>query len=330
MNFNAFIEDIKKNQWNIYGVEVYEDGKLLHQYGDTIETRYPIYSATKTITSIAVGMSVDEGKLELNKSILEYLPTNIVANLSNQQLEAYKSITTKRLLTMSVSGYPFRPGGESWLMEALTYPIENENWTNSGGTSANSVNQFDFHYSNVSAYLAGVVATNAVGEDLYQYLNRKLFSPLGIINPPYERCPDGYFYGASKMELTVHELSKIGLLLYHGGIYEKEDVTGIHAGKSANTVSQGILDERNLDAVYQRKRILSEDYVRQMTATQIENKDGGYGYFVWKYRDGFYISGKWQQRCYVLPKEKRVVTFLSHIEKEEQNMIESVERNLLT
>lgn len=285
MKFNAFVEDIQKNNWNVFGVEVYVDGKLTHQYGDTTKTRYPIYSATKTITSIAVGCAVDEGKLDINKSILEYLPTNIIAELPQEQLDAYKSITTKRLLTMSVSGYPFRPSGESWLKEALWHPIAD-------------VEKKEFDYSNISAYLVGVVTSCAVGEDLYQYLNRKLFEPLEIQTPPYARCPDGYFYGASSMELTVHELSKLGLLLYHGGVYEG-------------------------------KRILSEEYVREATSIQQMNREGGYGYFLWKYRDGFSINGKWGQKCYIFPEQKLMVSFLSHIEEGSALLKESMERHIL-
>ena len=283
MNFNAFVEDIKKNNWNVFGVEVYVDGKLLHSYGDTNDTRYPIYSATKTITSIAVGMAVDEGKLDLNKSILEYLPSNVVNNMPEKQLTSYKGITTKDLLKMSVSGYPFRPEGESWLVNVLNYPVSPKG---------------EFSYSNISAYLAGVVTSCAIEEDLYQYLNRKLFEPLGIFEPPYERCPDGYFYGASMMELTVYELSKMGLLLYNNGVYEG-------------------------------KRILSEEYVKKATSVQQMNREGGYGYFIWKYRDGYSINGKWKQKCYVLPNEKIMVTYLSHIEEDIPDLKESMERNIL-
>lgn len=283
MNFEKFVEDIKTNNWNVFGVEVYVDGKLLHSYGDTTDTRYPIYSATKTITSITVGMAADEGKLDINKSILEYLPPDVVNSMSQKQIEIYKKITTKNLLTMSVSGYPFRPEGESWLVNALNYLISLKG---------------EFSYSNISAYLAGVVASCAVGEDLYQYLDRKLFEPLGIIKPTYERCPDGYFYGASMMELTVHELSKIGLLLYNNGVYEGN-------------------------------RILSEEYVREATKVQQMNREGGYGYFIWKYRDGYSINGKWKQKCYVLPKEKLVITYLSHIEEDIPELKESMEKNIL-
>lgn len=285
MDFDAFVKEIKDNRWNVFGVEVYVGGKLVHRYGDTETKRYPIYSATKTITSIAVGMAVDEGKLDLNKSILEYVPSDVIGKMSDTQVEVYRNVTTKRLLTMSIAGYPFRPDGESWLIESLNYPIED-------------VDKKVFDYSNVSAYLAGVVASFAVKEDLYRYLERKLFDPLGIQKPSFARCPDGHFYGASSMELTVHELSKIGLLLYSGGVYEG-------------------------------KRLLSEEYVKEATAVQQMNREGGYGYFVWKYRDGFSINGKWKQKCYVLPESKIMVTYLAHIEDEGCELKESMEKYIL-
>lgn len=285
MNFGAFVNDIKKNNWNVFGVEVYRSGRLIHSYGDTTTNRYPIYSATKSITSIAVGLAMDEDKMDINKSILEYLPKDVVAHMSKPQIEVYNNITIKRLLTMSVSGYPFRPEGGSWLLESLNYLLPD-------------ANKLEFNYSNVSAYLVGVAVTHAIGEDLYQYLQRKLFTPLGITNPPYEKCPDGYFYGASKMELTVHELSQIGLLLYNGGCYKGQ-------------------------------RILSEDYVKEATSVQQMNREGGYGYYVWKYRDGFSINGKWKQKCYVLPKEELVITYLAHIEDDTPDLKESMEKHIL-
>lgn len=155
-----------------------------------------------------------------------------------------------------------------------------------------------FNYSNISAYFVGVALTHAVSEDLFAYLNRHLFVPLHIIDPVYQRCPDGYFYGASGMELSVHDLSQVGLLLYHGGVYEGN-------------------------------RIVSEDYVKQATSIQQMNREGGYGYFIWKYRDGFSINGKWKQKCYILPEKKLIVTYLSHIENDSHDLLDSIEKHLL-
>ena len=284
MNFEAFTDDIARNGWNVFGVEVYKGGRLAHRFGDT-EGRHPIYSATKTITSIAAGMAADEGKLDIHRSVLEYLPAGAVRKMSGAQRAVYEEITVKRLLTMSVCGYPFGPGGESWLETAL-------------GCEIPDVGKKEFDYSNVPAYLVGVAAANAAGENLYEYLTRKLFEPLGIIRPPHQSCPDGYFYGASGMELSVHELSQIGLMLYQGGVYEG-------------------------------RRLLSEEYVREATAVQQMNREGGYGYFIWKYRDGFSINGKWGQKCYVLPEKGLMVTFLSHMEQKCPALRESMERNIL-
>ena len=54
--------------------------------------------------------------------------------------------------------------------------------------------------------------------------------------------------------------------------------------------------------------------MKEATKVQQMNKEGGYGYFIWKYRDGFSINGKWGQKSYVLPREELVITHLAHID----------------
>lgn len=286
MHFEAFVEDIRTNHWNVHGVEVYENGRLLHRYGDTDQSRFPIYSATKTITSVAAGMAFDRRKIDLNKSVLYYLPEETVGQMSKTQSAVFSQITIQRLLTMSVSGFPFRPEGKSFLNYSLSCPIEH-------------VETRTFHYSNIPAYLVGVALTQALSQDLFQFLSENLFASLHIIDPVYTRCPDGYFYGASGMEMSVHDLSQVGLLLYNGGVYEG-------------------------------KRILSEEYVKAATGVRQMNREGGYGYFIWKYRDGFSINGKWKQKCYILPEKRLMITYLSHIEDDSQDLLESMERHIGT
>ena len=284
MNFTSFTSDILTNNWNVFGAEVYCGGRLAHSFGDT-QGRHPVYSATKTITAIAVGMAVDDGRLDISRPVLDYLPGEFTGAMTSSQREAYRAVTLRRLITMSVNGFPFRPDGDSWIASALSYPVEPDNT--------------EFNYSNVAAYLAGVAASCAVGEDLYDYLDRRLFAPLDISAPPYARCPDGFFYGASSMELSVNELSRIGLMLYNGGMYNGA-------------------------------RLLSEAYVQEMTSLQQHNREGGYGYFVWKYRSGFSINGKWGQKCYVLPSDGMMVTYLARIEEGSACVRESMERNILS
>ena len=56
MDFDSFVNDIESNGWNVFGTEVYENGSLSHSYGDT-NGLHEIYSATKTVLSIAAGIA---------------------------------------------------------------------------------------------------------------------------------------------------------------------------------------------------------------------------------------------------------------------------------
>ena len=284
MNFDAFICDITDHQWNVYGVEVYEKG-MLHKYGDTCKTKYPIYSATKTILSIAVGIAYDQGKIDLEKSILDYIPQKNLDAMGDVQRRLFEKITLHRLMTMSVGDLPFRPEGDSYLDFSLACEVQEPE------TKV-------FNYSNISAYLVGVALTNAIGEDAFEYIDRNIFAPMQIADVEFSRCPDGYFYGASGMKLSVHDLSLIGRLLYDRGVYEGQ-------------------------------RIISEKYVDTATSVLQMNREGGYGYFIWKYRDGFSINGKWKQKCYVLPERELIVTYLSHIEDDSHDLLHSMEKHIL-
>ena len=285
MGFDTFVSDIKNYAWTVFGAEVYEDGVLIHSFGDTDENLHEIYSATKSVLSIAVGIAVDEGRFDIDKSVLEYLPTAKVEKLEAGQKGTFEKITIRRLLTMSVADFSFRPEGDSYLDFALN-------------TGISKPEEKVFNYNNINAYLVGVALTEALGTDLGAFIEERIFKPLGIKRYEYTRCPEGYFYGASGMKLTVNELSRLGLLLYNKGVYDGN-------------------------------RILSEQYVDTATSVQQMNREGGYGFFFWKYRDGFSINGKWGQKCYVLPGQKKMVSFLSHIEDDTSMVRESMERNIL-
>ena len=285
MDFDAFTKDITDNNWAVFGTEVYEKGVLTHSFGDTVENVHEIYSATKTILSIAVGIAVDEGKFDINKCILDYMPKNKVDIMSEEQRKTFEVITVERLLTMSVADFPFRPEGESFLDFSLACKVKNPEVRT-------------FNYSNISAYLVGVALTEALGSDLGIFIEERIMKPLGIEQYEYSRCPEGYFYGASGMKLTVNGLSRLGLLLYNKGVYDG-------------------------------KRILSEKWVEAATSIQQMNREGGYGYFIWKYRDGFSINGKWKQKCYILPKEELMISYLSHIEDDSHDLLDSMEKHIL-
>ena len=290
MDFDAFTKDIVDNGWNVHGVEVYKDGSLVHSFGDTTEGVYDLYSITKSVLSAAVGIAYDEGLIDLSRCILDYLPKENVKKMTDENRADFEKITVERLMTMSVEGLPFRPEGENWLDFSLACKIGNPDERN-------------FNYSNVSAFLVGVALTEAIGQDLGAFIEKRLFAPLGIDKFKYTRSPEGYFYGASGMKLTVSELSKLGLLFYNGGVVRSKDVAGNEIGRYNDAAGNELVT-----------RILSEEYVKMATSVRQMNREGGYGLFIWKYRSGFSFNGKWKQKCYILPDEGIMVSYLCDIQ----------------
>ncbi len=276
MNFNAFVNDIEKNGWNVFGTEVYENGRLIHAWGDTQDGIHDIYSATKSVLSIAFGILYDKGLIGLDDPILKYI--------NEPAKPGWEKVTIRRLLTMSLLDLPFRPEGDNWIRYSLNCDV--------------NIEECGFNYSNICTYLVGVALANILCSDLGKFIENEILAPLNIIDYEYMRSPEGYFYGASGMKLSVHDLSKFGLLLMNNGIYEG-------------------------------KRIISDEYVKLATSVQLMNREGGYGFYFWKYRDGYSINGKWKQKCYVLPAQGIIVTFLSHIEDESKDLLKSMESNIL-
>lgn len=267
----------------VHGLLLEEEGETLLALGDC-DTRRPVYSAAKSFTATAAGMLEAEGKWSLDDPLLDYLPPGPVSRMEPASREAFAGLPIRRFLTMSVPGYPFRPEGEDWLSFCLSCPARY------GGEPL-------FAYSNIPAYLAGVAAERAAGEPLAGYLARKLLAPLGIENPVFRTDPAGRFYGATGMELSVRELSRLGTLYLRGGVWEGE-------------------------------RLLPASWVKAATAPQIPAGKQYYGYFFWVGTDNFSVSGKWGQKCIVYPAEKRVVTWEGDM-PEDAGSFERIVREIL-
>jgi CubicO group peptidase (beta-lactamase class C family) len=268
MDFAKLTNQLETSGLDVYAFEIFRDGETVYNFGNA-DLRYPIYSATKSFTSAAVGIAESEGVLSADSPIYEFLEQKYLRLVPQSQVQNFKKLTFKRFMTMSVQGYPFRPDGDNWLEFALSLPIDYSLPPK-------------FGYSNIPALLVGAACENAVGGQLVKYLTPRLFEPLGISNPTYLTTPCGHFYGASGMQLSLRELSRFGRMLLQKGSFGGRQLVG-------------------------------EKWINAATSRQIENSDGGYGYFFWTNRDGgFSISGKWGQKCLVYPDRNLMITYLSH------------------
>jgi CubicO group peptidase (beta-lactamase class C family) len=170
------------------------------------DIRRDVFSVSKTVTSLAVGMLEGEGALSLDDPVLAHLP-----ELADTAAAGSETITVGHLLRMTAgNGYRWsyddadHPGDPA--RDFLATPLVAE-----PGSA--------YHYAGGNTYVLGRVVHSVSGLDLRDFLVPRLFDPLGIRNPQWLRCPLGFSLGAIGLQLRTSEITRIAQLLLHGGTY---------------------------------------------------------------------------------------------------------------
>lgn len=123
-----------------------------------------------------------------------------------------------------------------------------------------------FFYNSINSYMLSAIVEKVSGQTLEEVLKARIFTPLGITCYEIEKCPKGIAKGGWGMYLSPVDLGKLGLLLQAGGVWEG-------------------------------KRILPADYLREATTAQVavdeKYGDYDYGYHLWIARDSssFLMNG---------------------------------------
>jgi CubicO group peptidase (beta-lactamase class C family) len=251
-------------------------------------------SVTKSITSICIGIAIDEGFIEsAHQSIFDYLPEYQHLNTGGKD-----TITIEHLVTM-ISGLEWDEWGSSpnsadnsigalWFFHSqdpITAILEGP-LTAKPGTS--------FTYSGGNMILLGEIIKNATGMGLDEFSERYLFQPLGIDSAHWDQFENGVIDGAGGLHITPRDLTKIGVTFLNKGVWNG-------------------------------KRIISEQWVNK-SATSFPGNDGinvpgtdetntGYSYTWWtksfsdsgKEINMFYAAGWGGQFIIVIPELNTVI-----------------------
>lgn len=206
-NFYDLIQELEKFRFLVYGIKVEMKNQPELEYYFKKDTRYPIYSVTKSIVSLAVGIAQQQGYLSIQDPLNQYLEEGYTKGMHPDQKKAFEKLSIERFLTMSIPDFPFRPQGDNWQdyisMLKMDYAKAPSFW-----------------YTNICAYLVGIAVENAVKRPLMEYMKEFIFDPMQMEIPEYQLDPQGHFYGASGMQMRVSELAKIGKLYLDQGVYK--------------------------------------------------------------------------------------------------------------
>ncbi|MDR1189602.1 MAG: beta-lactamase family protein [Bifidobacteriaceae bacterium] len=287
--FDQFRLTATERRLGVYGIHVYQEGAGAVEHRFRADDRVQLWSASKTYTSLAVGMCVDEGRFGLEDTILGHFP----------QFEAVAApgsdaITIRDLLQMR-SGKDYALFQEEDL-DVLAATDWAELFFRSELVSTPGTK---FFYANACTYMLSRLVEKASGSVLRDYLMPRLFDPLHVLNPWWNTDSRGHSLGAYGLQLTTSELARLGRLLLQEGVWEDEAL-----------VSAAYVEAMHTDTVPQGNHFTDPE------------SNAGYGYQVWRnVASGYRADGMYGQFSIVIPDKRAVITATSHNEANANDIV---------
>lgn len=262
---------------NLFGITISVDGEMIReQYYLGMENESNnIYSVTKSISSLLIGIAIDNGFIDSVEQ-----PISDFINLEDYNTEDDLSgIKIRHLLTMS-AGLVWDSNNLSG--EMINLRSNSDPLTLILGRKLGAAPGTYFNYSDGSAHLVSVVLAEATGMTSNEFANEYLFAPLGIVAPYWNMDQKGVNIGGCDLFLSNISLDLIGNLVLNKGMHN--DV-----------------------------RIVSEEWIDISTTNRVSSFSSyGYGYYWWlgNVKGVEYISARgWGgQQIFVLPDLNLVVT----------------------
>ncbi len=183
--------------------------------------RVDIKSAGKSITALAVGAAIADGALPgVDVKVWPYL--------GNTRGAPFADITVRDLLNMSsaldCNDWDRKsPGQEErmyrrriWREFALALPARK--------FARDERGIGPFSYCTAGVFLLGQVVERATGEGFDQYVQRRLFDPLGIDGADWRRSRSGEVQSGGQLTISDEALLRIGRMVLDGGVWEGKQV----------------------------------------------------------------------------------------------------------
>lgn len=252
---------------NMAGIVVMKDGKAVYEnyfHGCTQANRFNIFSATKSILSILLGIAIDKGYLDgIDRKILDFYPEYIV----KRGEKTIQNITIRDMLTMTVPyKYKYNP---------FTKYFTSADWVKFSLDVLGGKGQIgEFRYAPIVGpdILSGILV-KVTGQSVFDFATENLFAPLGI---------------TVEKNITFHNKEE------QMAFYKATDMSGWVAGPTGvNAAGWGLtlspVDMAKIGQMllnggtWNGKRIVSEKWIAESTSEHSRWKqlDLPYGYLWW-------------------------------------------------
>jgi CubicO group peptidase (beta-lactamase class C family) len=198
---------------DIHHVMVVRHGKVvaeMHAAPFRAEDSHTLYSVSKLVTALAVGIAIDENRLRLDDRVLTFFFDKMPDVISPLMAD----MTVRDLLMMSSGITPdvtIRTRSTDWARDWLAQPCDE-----APGTA--------FHYDSMCSFMLSAIVQRVTGRSLLEYLQEKLFTPMHINQAEWEKSPDGICTGGWGLRVQTEALAKLGVLILNKGEWDGQQL----------------------------------------------------------------------------------------------------------
>ncbi len=272
-----FIQAADRNVNSMHSFMLVRDGHVVAEAWwapQSAEKPHVLWSLSKSFTSTAVGLAVAEGKLSIDDPVLDFFPDQA----PDEPSQHLKAMRVRDLLTMT-TGHQTEPNmrvSKDWIGTFLAHEVPHPPGTH-------------FQYNTPATFMQSAIVQKVTGQTVRDYLETRLFQPLGIETPTWDQSPEGISLGGYGLYLRTEEIAKFGQLYLQRGKWNND-------------------------------QLLPTDWVDLATSKQVPNGSNpesdwnqGYGFQFWRCRHNAYRGdGKDGQFCIVMPQQNAVIAMTAN------------------
>ncbi len=267
--------------WSIRSLLVFRNDNLVSEGyfkdNNDINTRHLLWSGTKQVMALLIGIAVDSGYLNLNRTIKDYLPEEAIKHPDKA------NITLENLLKMR-SGIGFENDGFGGHTDKLLRQIPENSVDFILNIPKISEQGSLFHYNDGDPQILSAILQKVTGKKTDEWAKEVLFDKIGFKNYTWVRYRDGITFGAFGIETTPRELSKISILVSKKGFWKG-------------------------------RQIVNPSWIDKILLPQAQTDNGflKFGYYWWiePTRNIHFIWGHGGQFSFVIPDKSMIITLTS-------------------
>jgi CubicO group peptidase (beta-lactamase class C family) len=204
---------------DLKGIVILRDGYLVSEHyfnGDSADTLHDIRSATKSITSLLMGIAIQKGLVHsVDDSIGLYLPD---LPRDGKQRIAIRDLLNMRSGLDANDEDPSTAGNEdrldqssNWIRSVYAVPMKRQ----PGET---------YVYCSINAFMTGAIVENASHMPLDRFAAKNLFIPLGITQYRWRHVPVDRITGQGNLEITTRDEAAVGEFILNDGVARKRRI----------------------------------------------------------------------------------------------------------